>query len=74
MQEWSNENKGFRYMLNIVDCFSKYAWSVPLKNKTAKTVLDAFKSVVKSSARRPTHLWVDEGKEFYNKDMTAWIK
>jgi len=82
MQEWSKENKGFRYMLNIVDCFSKYAWSVPLKDKTAKTVLDAFKSVVKSSAnnggrqtpRQPKHLWVDEGKEFYNKDMTAWIK
>jgi ribulose bisphosphate carboxylase small subunit len=47
---------------------------VPLKDKTAKTVLDAFKSVVKSSARQPKHLWVDEGKEFYNKDMTAWIK
>jgi len=69
-------------MLNIVDCFSKYAWSVPLKDKTAKTVLDAFKSVVKNSAnnggrqtpRQPKHLWVDEGKEFYNKDMTAWIK
>ena len=69
-------------MLNIVDCFSKYAWSVPLKDKTAKTVLDAFKSVVQSSAsnggrqppRLPKHLWVDEGKEFYNKDMTAWIK
>ena len=69
-------------MLNIIDCFSKYAWSVPLKEKTAKTVLDAFKSVVKRSAsnvgrrspRLPKHLWVDEGKEFYNKDMTAWIK
>ena len=74
MQEWSKNNKNFRYMLNVVDCFSKYAWSVPLKDKTAKTVLDAFKKIVKQSSRIPKHLWVDEGKEFYNKELTAWLK
>jgi transposase InsO family protein len=74
MQEWANVNKGFRYMLNVVDCFSKFAWSIPLKDKKALTVLDAFKLIVKESGRQPKHLWVDEGKEFYNKDMTAWIK
>ena len=74
MQEWANVNKGFRYMLNVVDCFSNFAWSIPLKDKTALTVLDAFKRIVKESGRQPKHLWVDEGKEFYNKNMTAWIK
>ena len=74
MQEWSKANRNFRYMLNVVDCFSKFAWSVPLKDKTAKTVLEAFKKIVKDSHRLPKHLWVDEGKEFYNKDLTAWIK
>jgi len=38
MQEWSKQNKGFRYMLNVIDVLSKYAWSIPLKNKTGKTV------------------------------------
>ena len=74
MQEWKNVNKGYRYILNVIDCFSKYAWSVPLKDKKGKTVLDAFKFIVNSSDRKPAYIWVDEGKEFYNKDMTAWLK
>lgn len=60
-------------MLNVVDVFSKYAWSIPLKDKTASTVLDAFKRIAKESGRKPNYIWVDEGKEFYNKDMTAWL-
>ena len=33
MQAVSEQNNGFRYMLNVIDVFSKFAWSVPLKNK-----------------------------------------
>ena len=73
MQEWKSVNKGYRYILNVIDCFSKYAWSVPLKDKMGKTVLYAFQYIVKSN-RKPKYIWVDEGKEFYNKDMTAWLK
>ena len=61
-------------MLNIIDIFSKYAWSIPLKDKKGTTVLDAFKRIVKESNRIPKHIWVDEGKEFYNKDITSWLK
>jgi transposase InsO family protein len=32
MQEWSKVNKGYRYILNVIDCFSKYAWGIPLKD------------------------------------------
>ena len=74
MQEWSKDNKGYRYMLNVVDVFSKYAWSIPLKDKTGKTTLDAFKQIVKTSNRKPKHIWVDKGKEFYNKNIDDWIK
>jgi len=74
MQEWSNENKGYRYMLNVVDVFSKYAWSVPLKDKTGMTVLNGFKQIVKESERKPKNIWVDQGKEFYNKNMNEWLK
>ena len=74
MQEWKKQNKGYRYMLNVIDVHSKYAWSIPLKDKTGKTVLDAFKQIVNSSGRKPDHIWVDEGKEFYNKQMDEWIK
>ena len=74
LQEWKNVNKGFRYILNVLDCFSKYAWSVPLKDKRGETVLDAFKYIVETSKRKPMYIWVDEGKEFYIKDITAWLK
>ena len=74
MQEWCKENKGYRYMLNVVDVFSKYAWSVPLKDKTGMTVLNGFKQIVKESDRKPKNIWVDQGKEFYNKNMNEWLK
>jgi Domain of unknown function (DUF5679)/Integrase core domain/Phospholipase A2-like domain len=74
MQEWSKQNKGYRYMLNVVDVYSKYAWSVKLLDKKGKTVLEAFKQIVENSGSKPRHIWVDEGKEFYNKDMDEWSK
>jgi transposase InsO family protein len=74
MQEWSKQNRGYRYMLNVVDVYSKYAWSMKLLDKKGKTVLEAFKQIVNSSSRKPAHIWVDEGREFYNKDMDEWIK
>jgi len=62
MQEWNYQNKGFRYMLNVIDVFSKYAWSIPLKDKKGVTVVQAFKQIVKQSGRLPKHIWVDKGK------------
>ena len=47
MQELCKENKGYRYMLNVIDVFSKYAWSIPLKDKKGTTVLDAFQKLLK---------------------------
>ena len=70
MQEWKKVNKGYRYFFNVIDCFSKYAWSVPLKDKKGETVLDAFKHIVNLSNRKPANIWVDEGKEFYNKEVS----
>ena len=74
MQEWSKTNKGFRYMLNVIDVFSKYVWSIPLKDKKGDTVTEAFKLLVKETNAIPNHLWVDQGKEFYNKNMDEWLK
>jgi Integrase core domain/Chromo (CHRromatin Organisation MOdifier) domain len=74
MQEWSKQNEGFRYMLNVIDIFSKYAWSIPMKDKTGITTLNSFKQIVKTSSRIPKHIWVDQGKEFYNKNMDEWLK
>jgi len=49
-------------MLTVIDVFSKFAWSIPLKDKTGQTTLDAFKQIVNQSGRQPKFIWVNEGK------------
>ena len=46
------DNNGNRYMLTVIDVFSKYAWSVPVKNKDGKFIRDAFKLVLTSANLR----------------------
>ena len=74
MREWEKQNKGFKYMLNVIDVFSKYAWSIPMKNKTGETTLESLRKIHRESGRIPKHLWVDKGLEFYNKYVTGWLK
>ena len=52
-----------------IDFFTKYARFKPMKDKKGKTVLDAFIEIVNGSNCKPNKLWVDQGREFYNKLM-----
>ena len=54
-------------MLTVVDIFSKFIWIIPLKWKTGQVVANAFLKIFKES--RPSKMWVDKGREFYNKDV-----
>ena len=59
-------NRGYRYLLTVVDVFSKYAWVEPVKNKTGKAVTDAMAKILKrSEGRKPINLQTGDGKEFY---------
>ena len=60
-------NRGYRYVLVTIDNFSKYGWTVSLRNKNAQTIKDSFESIIISSKRSPNLLESDLGKEFYNK-------
>ena len=59
-------NKGYRYVLVIIDNFSKFGWTVPLKNKNAQTIKDSFENILTNSKRKPNLIETDRGKEFYN--------
>ena len=59
-------NKGHRYVLVIIDNFSKFGWTVPLKNKNAQTIKDCFESILMKSKRKPNLIESDRGREFYN--------
>ena len=73
LKEWKGYNKGYVYLLTVIDVYSKYAWAVPLKDKRGETVMMAFKDIISKSDRKPNNLWVDEGTEFYNKIMKAYL-
>ena len=66
MQLISKLNKGFRFLLCVIDIFSKYAWVVPLKNKKGISFVNAFQKMLDKSGRKPNKTWVDKGSEFYN--------
>ena len=66
MQLISKFNKGFRFLLCVIDIFSKYAWVVPLKDKKGVSIVNAFQQILKGSNRKPNKTWVDKGSKFYN--------
>ena len=74
MQLVSKFNKGFRFLLYVIDIFSKYAWVVPLKDKKGISIVNAFQKILKESDRRPTKIWVDKRNEFYNNSFKKWLK
>ena len=62
MQSLAKENDGYKYLLNVIDLFSKTAYSIPLKSKSSEVIIDAFETLFTN--RRPKKLWTDQGSEF----------
>ena len=72
MQSFSKQNKGIRYLLTVIDVFSKFVWIIPLKRKTEQEVANALLRILRE--RRPGKMWVDKGREFYNKDVQKLVE
>lgn len=62
----ADENDDYRYILTVIDVFSKYAWAVASKKKDKNSIADAFNSILAATKRRPKRIQADEGTEFYN--------
>ena len=73
MQSMQKFNDGYRYLLVCIDVFSKYAWVVPLKNKTGLSLVEGFKTIL-ASGRKPEKMITDQGTEFFNKKFKASLK
>ena len=71
MQLISKFNKGFRFLLCIIDIYSKYAWVIPLKDKKGITIINAFQKTLDEINRKPNKIWVDKGSKFYNRSMKS---
>ena len=62
--------KNVKYLLCVIDFFTKYKW---VKDKNGKTVLNAFVEIVNEAKRKPNKLWIDQRNKFYNKFMQEWL-
>ena len=74
MQLMSKFNKGIRFLLCLIDIYSKHAWVVASKDKKGITITNAFQSILEESNRKPKKLWVDKGNNFYNRSMKSWLE
>ena len=64
------DNNGNRYILTVIDVFSKYAWSVPVKNKDKKSIREAFKLVLTSATPlKPERLQTNIEKIIFNREF-----
>ena len=73
MQLISQLNKGFKFLLCIIDIFSKYFWVVPLKDKKSVSIVNAFQKRLNDSARKWNKIWDDKESEFYNSSFKKWL-
>ena len=87
MQLISIFNKEIRFLLCVIDIFSKYVWVVPLKDKKGVTIVNAFQTILDDSMelhsrgieakykrRKPNKIWVYKESEFYNNSFKKWLK
>lgn len=75
MIPWAKQNSGYRYILMVIDIFSKRVWAMQLKNKTGEEVTNAMASIFTSNPEHiPRNLHTDEGKEFYNQHFQRLMK
>ena len=66
----SKFNKGIRFLLYVIDIFSRYTWVIPLKDKGI-TLTNAVETILNES---PNIIWVDKCNEFYNRSMKSWLQ
>ena len=67
MIKYAKQNNNYKYILTVIDFFSKHSWCYPLKNKTSNEIINSFKDIFKKSKRKPNFIQSDEGSEFTHK-------
>ena len=73
VQKLASENQGYLYWLTCVDVLSRYAWVRPIREKSGLEVLKAFRAIFEDG-RQPRVLQTDQGTEFLNHHLQAFLK
>ena len=74
MQLISKFDKGIRFLLCVIDIYSKYARVISLKDNKGITITNAFQKILKESNRKLNKICVDIGSKFYNRSMNSWLE
>ena len=74
MQLISKFNKGFKFLLSVINIYSRYTWIISFKDKNGITITNAFQKTLKESNKTPNKVWFDKGSEFYNRSMKSWLE
>ena len=72
MVKYSRVNRGYKYIFTIIDIFSKFSWSFPIKSKTIKEIKSCFQTIFKE--RKPEYIWSDQELAFYSKEMLKFFE
>ena len=67
MQLRSKFNKGFKFVVCVIDIYSKCAWDIPLKDKKDITITNGSQKILKESNRKSNKISVDKDSEFSNR-------
>ena len=59
-------NTNYRYVLLVIDNFSKFGWTAPLKSKNVRRIRNSFENILFNSIRKPNLFATDRRKEFFN--------
>ena len=78
MRKYSKHNEGYNWIISMIDIFSRYAFTIAVKSKSGKDVLNGFVKIMKQFHEKfrkyPKKVQADEGKEFFNINFHEYLK
>ena len=73
VHRYSKVNRNYKYILVILDIFSRFAMAHPLQWKTGEEVTAALRHIFTKTGRKPTRIWSEDGKEFFNSKVQGLL-
>ncbi|XP_029673764.1 uncharacterized protein LOC115241932 [Formica exsecta] len=74
MRPYARFNKGYNYILTVIDVLSKYAWAVPLMSKSGNEMSETMAKIIRDVGKCSKNLQTDRRKEFYNANIQKLVK
>ena len=74
MQLISKFNKGIRFLLCVINVFSKMHGLFPLKDKNGIIIANAFEKILDNLTRKPNKVWLNKGSKFHYSSFKKWWK